>query len=301
MYFQGNPPSLGLDVFDNDNDVTVYYSPGTTGWDTTFGGPPTMAWENGPPAVTLQPQSQTVNVGGNAAFIAAANGTPPFSYQWLFNSAAIVGATGNRYGINQVQAPDAGDYSVIFSNSAGSATSDVAVLTVGGAQFNALNLPPMTLVGAAGDSSRNTYVLGLFTNTINIAGKSLVSQGGTDYVLAQYRPDGTVGWAVSFGSTQDEAGGSTLAVVSNGVFVTGTTLAGIEIVDTAATPFIRLTRVGRMASCFAFPSPAWQSGRPPLQARRPGMPEVPSHPMPQETSIGSGFSMPAALRKGEPH
>jgi hypothetical protein len=236
LYFQGNAPGIGWRVFANDNNAVVYYLPGTTGWGATFGGCPTMLWENGSsaiPAITLQPQSQTVKAGENATFTVAANGTPALGYQWLFNAGTIAGATMNRYIINNVQPPDAGSYSVVVSNAAGSVTSDVAVLTVGGAQFNALNLPPMTLIGAASDPSRNTYVLGLFTDTLNIGGKSLVSQGGTDYVLAQYRPDGTVGWAISFGTPQDEAAVATLAVMSDGVFVSGTTLGGIEMVDTA--------------------------------------------------------------------
>ena len=38
VYFQGNAPSLGgSNVFDGDNNATVYYLPGTTGWGSTFG------------------------------------------------------------------------------------------------------------------------------------------------------------------------------------------------------------------------------------------------------------------------
>jgi hypothetical protein len=44
-YFQGNAPSLGgSNVFRGDNNLTVYYLPGTTGWGTTFGGRPTKLW-----------------------------------------------------------------------------------------------------------------------------------------------------------------------------------------------------------------------------------------------------------------
>jgi hypothetical protein len=38
IYFKGNPPTLGSSVFSGDNNATVYYPPGTTGWSTTFGG-----------------------------------------------------------------------------------------------------------------------------------------------------------------------------------------------------------------------------------------------------------------------
>jgi hypothetical protein len=41
VYFTGSAPSLGRDAF-SDSPATVYYLPGITGWDTTFGGRPTM-------------------------------------------------------------------------------------------------------------------------------------------------------------------------------------------------------------------------------------------------------------------
>ena len=44
VYFQGNSPRLGAQVFQNDNNLTVFYLPGTTGWGPTFGGRPTAVW-----------------------------------------------------------------------------------------------------------------------------------------------------------------------------------------------------------------------------------------------------------------
>jgi hypothetical protein len=44
VYFQGTAPSLGLAAFNADNNATVYYLPGTSGWGTTFGGRPTALW-----------------------------------------------------------------------------------------------------------------------------------------------------------------------------------------------------------------------------------------------------------------
>jgi hypothetical protein len=46
-YFQGNAPdpaSVDPDVFPNATNVTVYYLPGTTGWETTFSGRPAVLW-----------------------------------------------------------------------------------------------------------------------------------------------------------------------------------------------------------------------------------------------------------------
>ncbi|HEY5912101.1 MAG TPA: leucine-rich repeat domain-containing protein [Verrucomicrobiae bacterium] len=43
-YFEGNAPGGDSSVFDGDNNATVYYLPGTTGWGATFGGRPTAPW-----------------------------------------------------------------------------------------------------------------------------------------------------------------------------------------------------------------------------------------------------------------
>jgi hypothetical protein len=264
FYFEGDAPALGSAAFSYDSAM-VNYLPGTTGWGDTFGDLSTQLWQNGPPVmptITLQPQSQTVNAGDTATFTVAAAATPPLGYQWLFNARAIPRATKDSYTINTVQAPAAGSYSVVVSNIAGSATSDMAVLTVAGAQYSALALPPITLLAAASDASSNTYVLGLFTHTLNFGGASLVSHGGTDYVLAQYRPDGRFGWAVSFGTPQDEPPGSTLTVASNGVFVAGTTPGSIRIVDTAGNTVNTAYTGGQggFLFCFSFTGVAvWQA------------------------------------------
>jgi hypothetical protein len=44
VYFRGNAPILGLDVFGGDNQATVYYLPGTTGWDQWVPPPPAVLW-----------------------------------------------------------------------------------------------------------------------------------------------------------------------------------------------------------------------------------------------------------------
>jgi hypothetical protein len=48
IYFGGNAPSLGRDVFYSDAITVVaafvYYLPGTTGWGATYGGRPTALW-----------------------------------------------------------------------------------------------------------------------------------------------------------------------------------------------------------------------------------------------------------------
>jgi uncharacterized repeat protein (TIGR03806 family) len=89
---------------------------------------------NIPPAITLQPQDQILNLGSSASFSVAASGTAPLNYQWQFNSIPISGATDSSYILNQAQLTDVGSYSVQVTNSAGGVTSSPAALV--------LNVPP---------------------------------------------------------------------------------------------------------------------------------------------------------------
>jgi hypothetical protein len=52
------------------------------------------------------------------------------SYQWRLNGAPIAGATGTTLTLTNAQPPDAGDYSAVITNYAGSVTSAVGTLIV---------------------------------------------------------------------------------------------------------------------------------------------------------------------------
>ena len=82
-----------------------------------------------PPAITSQPKSQEAKVGGSVVFNVVANGTPPLSYQWRKNGNNIPGAKRSSYSISNLRESHFADYSVVVSNSAGSVTSNNAVLT----------------------------------------------------------------------------------------------------------------------------------------------------------------------------
>ncbi len=83
-----------------------------------------------PPAITAQPASLTVNQNGSASFSITATGNPAPTYQWRRNGTVISGATSSTYTIASAQSANAGSYTCVVTNAAGSATSDAATLTV---------------------------------------------------------------------------------------------------------------------------------------------------------------------------
>ncbi|MBP1202821.1 hypothetical protein JOD97_000835 [Duganella sp. 1411] len=81
------------------------------------------------PVINVQPVAQTVNAGGGALLWTAANGAS-LSYQWYRNDAPLAGATERIYRIGTANANSAGNYKVVVTNTAGSATSAAVALKV---------------------------------------------------------------------------------------------------------------------------------------------------------------------------
>jgi hypothetical protein len=87
------------------------------------------------PSITTQPINQAVTAGQTATFSVLATGTAPMNYQWRRNGTNITGATSSSYTTAATTASDSGStFSVLVSNSAGSATSNNATLTVNSTQ-----------------------------------------------------------------------------------------------------------------------------------------------------------------------
>jgi DNA/RNA endonuclease G (NUC1) len=72
----------------------------------------------------------TVLAGQPASFSVVATGTAPLTYQWRKDGTPVSGATSATYPISSAQSADAGTYTVVVTNSAGSVTSNGAALTV---------------------------------------------------------------------------------------------------------------------------------------------------------------------------
>lgn len=82
------------------------------------------------PAVSAPPVSATVVYGNGATLTASYTGSQPRAYQWYKDGNAISGATAASYTIASATLAEAGAYHVVVTNSAGSATSTAATITI---------------------------------------------------------------------------------------------------------------------------------------------------------------------------
>jgi hypothetical protein len=89
------------------------------------------------PTITTQPLNSSRTVGQTASFSVAASGTSPFTYQWqsqvsgATSFTSISGATSNSYTTPAVALIDHNkQFRCVITNSAGTATSNAAILTV---------------------------------------------------------------------------------------------------------------------------------------------------------------------------
>jgi hypothetical protein len=100
--------------------IQAHYQVGTN----SFRAPPTGA------SVRQDPASTTNYVGHTSQFTVLADGTPTLLYQWFKRGALISGATASAYSFTCALADDGAGFQVIVTNNYGSATSQVATLTV---------------------------------------------------------------------------------------------------------------------------------------------------------------------------
>ncbi len=118
----GSGPSL-------QRKTSSAYGNDPANWEAAIATPGQEFVGGGGPAIVSHPQTQAALAGQSASFTVVATGSG-LNYQWRFNGSDISGATSSTFTLNQVQPPDAGNYSVVVFNASGSAASAIAILTV---------------------------------------------------------------------------------------------------------------------------------------------------------------------------
>jgi hypothetical protein len=110
------------------------------------------------PVVTTEPVSESVLSGATASFSAAASGTPTPSVQWQVSTnggsvwSGVAGATSASFAFTATTGETGFEYRAVFTNSAGSATTAPATLTVTTSPASAptITLQPVSQTVAAG-------------------------------------------------------------------------------------------------------------------------------------------------------
>lgn len=112
------------------DDAGDYYVIVSNGVGVVTSAVATLTVDPAPPFIISGPENASVVVSNATSFTVEAGGTAPLSYQWFFDGTTPIGGDTNTLELLNVQTNNAGDYSVVVSNSVGSVTSAVATLTV---------------------------------------------------------------------------------------------------------------------------------------------------------------------------
>jgi hypothetical protein len=148
----------------------------------------------------IQPLSQTAFNAQTVLFAATAQGVPPLSYQWYFDSTAITGATNSVLTLSDVSSNSTGTYYLTVTNIYGTATSSNASLMVqypaGAGTYPAAVMGPNLLLyyplndyagggstatnwGSLGFAYDGTYVGGVSS----VTGPPQVNFGSSDFAV----------------------------------------------------------------------------------------------------------------------
>ncbi len=199
------------------------------------------------PAITTQPNAQTVTASESATFSVIATGTPAPTYQWRKAGVALTEnatATTTTLILNNVAPSDAGTYDVVVTNAAGTVTSTSAALTVNPATFGVSTLvwdfsTATPLEGMLVSFSGGTLIQGNNNGTTTLL--TTVSASST-YAGASGANNG--GMAARTGGIKQGAGGSAYFEF------TLTPAAGYQITATALRFGSRSTSTGPAAYAF---------------------------------------------------
>jgi hypothetical protein len=84
-----------------------------------------------PPAITLQPKSQSVRTNANVTLSVLATGNPLPTYRWMRNGTNVPGGTASTLNLINVQTNSGGVFKVMVGSAAGNTFSSNATLYVG--------------------------------------------------------------------------------------------------------------------------------------------------------------------------
>ncbi|MFM2295938.1 MAG: hypothetical protein RLZZ350_2351 [Verrucomicrobiota bacterium] len=183
----------------------------------------TLTVSNTAPSIVTNPAPLAIYTGQTAAFTVTAAGTAPLAYQWRFNGTNISSATNADYSFNNAQLTNAGNYTVVVTNSIGSVTSAVAALTVSNAA-PAVTTQPTSASVNVGDAA-NFFVAASGTAPLDYQwrfnGVDIVGANATNYSLTNIQLTNAGNYTVVItnisGSVTSSVAGLTVSTNTTGI------------------------------------------------------------------------------------
>ena len=179
------------------------------------------------PQITTQPTNQQVCGGATATFSAAASGTPTPTVQWQVSSdngstwTDLAGETTTTLSVGASAADNGKQYRAVFTNSAGSATTNAATLTVDSAP-SITTQPSNQTVNAGQLVSFGAVASGSPTPTVQW-------QVSTDNGATWSDLSGETSATLTFTAQSSDQGKQYRALFSNGCETTPTTAATLTV------------------------------------------------------------------------
>lgn len=146
-----------------------------------------ISFSSPPATITEHPTNFSVLQGGTATFSVTAAGAGPLSYQWVFNSVNIPGATSATLSLNNVTTNQAGTYFVRVTNPGGTVNSSNAVLTVNSTNVIAGGLLAHWRFDEAPGATVALDSTGSFNGTNSATGAAFVAGGRAGNALSLTR------------------------------------------------------------------------------------------------------------------
>lgn len=189
------------------------------------------------PVIVTQPTPAafTTGTGESATFQALATGKGPLTYQWRLNGTPLDGKTSPTLTLTNLQAGDAGSYTIAVTNATGTTVSNAAVLTVSPSNpgnldysFNApmgKNTSGFVLGGTAykvwPQADGKILVAGDFDRVAPTLGGTFPSGGTPCTNIARFTSSGTVDSSFTLGTVATGGVIKALAVQPDGKILIG--------------------------------------------------------------------------------